>query len=232
MTNYLFADYLVLVAGGVFVLAYLIINQIILRCTMLIGTTLYGWYYSVVAEEPLWTAICTSIAMATANIWGLAFLLFRKSHFSIPSEFRDLYGRFDVLPPGDFGSLARLGSRRRLVAPVQATLEHEPVETLFYVVEGTVIIEKSGESFTLQGGIFLGEVAFLTGTPASATARIGAGSEIIEWSVERLRRKSETNVRLKLAVDAAISHDLARKVARAGAPIPAQRGEIRETASA
>jgi hypothetical protein len=41
---------------------------------------------------------------------------------------------------------------------------------------------------------------------------------VLEWSFEDLRRKSARSSRFKLALDAAITHDLARKVALAVAP--------------
>lgn len=48
MNEFLLPDFLVLAAAGMFVLGYLIINQIMLRAMLLVGTALYIWYYAVV----------------------------------------------------------------------------------------------------------------------------------------------------------------------------------------
>ena len=48
MNEFLLPDFLVLAAAGMFVLGYLIINQIMLRAMLLVGTALYIWYYVVV----------------------------------------------------------------------------------------------------------------------------------------------------------------------------------------
>ena len=61
--------------------------------------------------------------------------------------------------------------------------------------------------------LFLGEVAFLIGTLSSASAWLEAGTEVLEWRFEDLRRKCARSERFKLALEAAISIDLAKKVA-------------------
>ncbi len=57
MEEMLLSDFLVVAAAGMFVLGYLIINQILLRTMLLIGTGFYIWYYAVVDDAPLWPAI-------------------------------------------------------------------------------------------------------------------------------------------------------------------------------
>ena len=49
-------DYLVACAGFIYIVAFLIINQIVLRCMLLVGSAFYVAYYAVVAGEPLWSA--------------------------------------------------------------------------------------------------------------------------------------------------------------------------------
>ena len=213
-----FADYLVLAAGGVFVLGYLVIDQIILRITMLIGTSLYAWFYAIAAEEPLWSALATSAAMATANVTGLTLLILRNSKWAVPRQHRDIYPQFQVLPPGDFRAIVRAADRRRLTAPLVATTEGAPVSSLIYVLAGEVMVEKRGQRFALVPGIFLGEVALLTRGMASATTVIGEGSEILVWDVDTIHHRSANSPRFKLAIEAMISLDLANKVAKAAGP--------------
>ncbi|MDU8943110.1 cyclic nucleotide-binding domain-containing protein [Ovoidimarina sediminis] len=211
-------ELIVLAAGLLFVLGYLIINQWILRILMLIGTALYIWYYATAAAEPLWAAMWMSTATGCANVIGLMFLWFRRSHAAIPHKHRDIYPSFDLLPPGDFRSIILCAKRHVLEDEIEATREGAPVQTLYYILKGSAQAEKKGQSFPLPDNIFLGEIGCLTGVPASATTWIAAGSEILEWDVAQVRRKSERSVRFKLALEAMISHDLAAKVARAGSP--------------
>ena len=218
MNAWITPEFLVFLAGSAFVMGYLIINQVILRLFMLIGTSLYIGYYATVADTPLWEAIYTSLAMGLANLLGLTGLLARKSKLAIPAEHRDIYPQFDSLPPGDFRTLVKLA--RRHVTDAETTLAQEgaPVEKLYYILSGTIEAAKLGSRFTLPAGTFVGEVAYMTGQVSAATTVLAPGSEVLEWRVADLRHRSARSSRFKLALEAMISRDLAVKVSFAVAP--------------
>jgi len=211
-------DVLVFIAGGCLVLGYLIINQVLLRMMVLMGTLFYIAYYATAAAEPLWPAIYLSIAQGSATLIGLALLSARKSRLAIPHGFKDLYPRFSQLPPGDFRALMRLG--RRYVTDEEEVLGREgvPVERLVYIISGNARVRKRGEDFELPPGLFIGEVAMTLNTGSAATTILPAGSEIIVWDKTELEHAGEKKPRFKLALQAALSHDMARKVALAVAP--------------
>ena len=84
-------DYVVLAAGLAYIVAFLIINQFILRLIGLLGTALYIWYYMIVADEPLWAAISSNAAIGAANIIGLFGLWARNTSMALPAEHKDIY---------------------------------------------------------------------------------------------------------------------------------------------
>lgn len=213
-----FSDLLVLAAAGMFVLGYLIINQVVLRTMLLIGTVLYIWYYAVVDETPLWPAIWASTATGIANLLGLLSLFYRSSTWAIPKKYRDIYVHFDPLPPGDFRKLMNSTKRVKRPAGYQLTAADSRVNTLYYVIDGEVEVEKFGSRFSIPDGIFVGEVAYLTGNRASASTYLSSDSDVLEWEVAMLKQRATRDPRFRLAMDAMISLDLAGKVARAGAP--------------
>jgi len=210
-------DWIVLAAGGAFILGYLIINQVILRWMINLGTLFYIWYYAVAIEEP-WAAVSTSVLMGLANCIGLAQIYYRNSKYVIPKEHQDIYPLFDTLPPGDFRALMKFAQRYETQRDEIITKEGAENTYLYYVLSGKMSAEKKAQSFELPARIFVGEVAFMTNNPASATTRLAKGSEILRWNINDLRRKSEKSDRFRLALDALISSDLARKVATAVAP--------------
>ena len=227
MQDLAFSDFLVLAAAGMFVLGYLIINQMMLRIMLLIGTLLYIWYYAVVDDTPLWPAIWASMATGTANLIGLMGLVYRNSTLAIPKRYRDIYVHFDILPPGDFRKL--MSAARRVTRPAghALTVEGARVNTLHYGIDGSVEVEKFGERFSIPDGIFVGEIAYLTGNRASASTYLAADSDVLEWDVALLKQRAKRDPRFRLAMDAMISLDLAGKVARAGSP-KARTGEAAE----
>lgn len=214
-----YQDYLVFLAGGIFCLGYLIINQVFLRIMGLIGMGLYILYYAIAAETPLWSAIWVSVAMVITNLIGLFSLWLRSSPLSIPRRYRDIYAHFDILPPGDFRKLMRAARRGERPMGYELTQVGNPVDTLTFVIDGGADVLKSGQTFSLPDGIFVGEIAYLTGHAASATVVLTGKSDVLEWNIPALRRQAARDVQFRLALDAMISLDLAGKVARGGSPV-------------
>lgn len=213
---------LVTAAGGLFTLGYLIINQMVMRIVLLMGSLAYIAYYATAADEPLWGAIYTSFIMIGANLLGMAGLALRNAKFTVPHGFDDIYPDFAPLLPGDFRALMRLARRRTMDQQTTLSREGAVLDRLYYVVSGVPVVTKMGATFPLAERIFVGEVAYLTGKGSAATTQVPAGAEVLEWDLAQLRHVAERRPRVKLALDAVISRDLARKVALAVAPAAQQ----------
>lgn len=211
-------EWLVYAAGGLYMLGLIVLNQLVLRLFVLTGTGFYIVYYFTVGSAPLWEAIYISGLIAVANITGILALLARRSRLAVPAAHADLFDRFPALPPGDFRVLMRDVRRYTVTERVQTTVEGGTGEKLYYVIAGTTYVEKGQDRFSLPPGLFLGEVAYLIGTPSSASTWLEPGAEVLEWRFDTLRRQAARNTRFKLALDAMLSVDLATKVAAAIAP--------------
>lgn len=211
MLSFIQPDWIVFAGGVTFILGYLIINQVILRLLVTLGTVFYIWYYIVALEDPT-AAVMTSVMMGTANFIGLAQLWYQQSNLAIPEEHRDIYTNFGTVPPGDFRNIMKVAKRYTTAEDRILTTEGTPVEKLYFILSGELIAKKKGFDFPLPNGIFVGEVAYLVGQASSATTFLKNGAEVIEWDVSTLYLKSKKNVRFKLALEALISNDLARKV--------------------
>lgn len=212
------AEILAYIAGGLFAIGYLMINQVHLRIMVLLGTFFYIWYYTVATESPLWPAIYMSTLMGTANLLGLAQIFAMQSKWTLPRAYRDLYPRFNALLPGDFRALMQLAHRETVPKGTVITVQGEPVSHLHYVISGALLAEKNDERFGLPSGIFIGEVAFVINQASSASTWAGSDIEVLRWDFVDLKRKSARNARFKLALEATLTRDLAVKVAYAVAP--------------
>mgnify|MGYP001821539486 FL=1 len=210
---YFTAANLVYLAGALYVAGLAITNQIVLRLFILAGTVIYIIYYAIVAEAPLWPAIYVSILIGVANIGGMTSLIARRSRLAIPKEHADIYEVFPNLPPGDFRALMKLANRYTLAKDTQITQENDVGKKLYFVISGQPLVRKGDQAFVLRSNIFIGEIAFLIGRPSSASAWLEEGAEVLEWDFQALRRRCARNPRFQLALEAAISTDLAGKVA-------------------
>lgn len=214
-------DLLVAAAAGTYFLGYLTINQIVLRLFVLTGTLFYIAYYATAADTPLWVAIWTSVALLASNLYGLFLLLAGRSRWSLPKGFLDVYqdtDRFSSLTPGDFRALVRDARRITLEKAQIVSNEDSDLDRLYYLVTGGAHVTKKGRAFRLPNDVFIGEVAYLLNRNSAATISIDAGSDILVWDFETLKRRSARRPRYKLALEAVVSRDLAMKVAEAVSP--------------
>lgn len=209
-----FADLLVIIAGFLQALGFVIIDQIRLRILVLLSTALYLTYYLIVADTPLWGAFVASSAIGVANLFGLFQLLTRDSLWRITPNNRPLLAHFPSIPPGEVRRLLDLASRRNVQHPQNLTIEGKTSPRLFLLISGGCIVEKSGTRFDIMAPCFVGEVAYLTNDPASATVIAQPGAHVLEWNIDSLSQVGRRHQRLKLALDAMISNDLAHKVKR------------------
>jgi hypothetical protein len=210
-------DMNMLIAVGAFfqTLAMLFRNQIVLRTMFIVGSSFYVTYYIHVLPTPLWEAATASIAMAATTAIGLISLLVGRSKAIIPKHLLDLYEHMGNIQPGEFRALMRCGARRTLDRQETLTVQGQTPTKLYYIEAGQIETVKNEHSFPLPTGIFIGEIAFMTGAPASATVHVAPGSRIVEWDSARLRRKARRKDKLRLALDARLAQDLANKVANA-----------------
>ena len=208
----------IFLAAGSYTLGYLIINQMILRTLVMAGGLCYIAYYLTAADLPLWGAIFSTLITLTANAIGMTALVTRNMKWRVPVEHRDIYPLFDPLPPGDFRALMAKARRYVTKEERQVTRVGEAPTKIYYVVSGTFSVQKYDTAFSMEDETFVGEVAYLMDRPSAATTTFPAGLEVIEWDREQVAKTSARNPRFKLALEAIMSRDLARKVGLAIAP--------------
>jgi len=156
----------VTLAGGLYILGYLFINQVYLRLCMLGGSLAY----------------------------------------------------IAPLQPGDFRALVQRAKRFVVEQDMTVTQQGEQPEKVYFVIDGTFNVQKGAAEFEVYGPTFVGEVAYLLSSPSAATTVLPAGTQVLEWTLSDLITRSARQPRFKLALDAVISRDLARKVSLAVSP--------------
>ncbi|WP_284264795.1 cyclic nucleotide-binding domain-containing protein [Roseicyclus amphidinii] len=183
------------------------------RGLMLTASLLYLAYYYLVAEPPLWDAIVTNGLLAAVNLGMIAIVLAERSAVFLSTAQRLIYPHFDRLTPGQFRSLMRLANLQQAMADTRLTTEGAPVAHLHFVQEGQTIIRKGDHVVTLSRTGFVGELAFLTGAPATATVTLAPGARFLTWQTEDLKRLITRRPALANALMAQLNIDLAIKVA-------------------
>ena len=189
-------------------------DQLKLRAVLVVSIVLNA-VYNALATPPNYQSIFWNGVMFVINLIVLVQIIFDRTHIGMSVEENELFSAFRMLTPGEFRSIVKLARWHTASGDEIMTREGERPADLFYILTGTATIEKSGRSFCVGPKTFIGEIAFLNGSAASATATLGVGARYIAWPVADLDKRIQGRQALKHAVVRLISFDMAMKVARA-----------------
>jgi CRP-like cAMP-binding protein len=117
--------------------------------------------------------------------------------------------------------LLRLARLRHAAEGQELTHEGRPVTELVFIADGVMQIEQGGRIVGVCGpGDFVGEMSFVTGAPASATAIAAKPMRYLAFEQTRLRAAIEADNELRQALDASLNHNLVGKLQKANAARP------------
>ena len=192
---------------------FLFRNQILLRSFAMAADLAYLIYYLNAADKPLWSAVCWNLIILLLNAVMLVIIFRDNRSTGFTENELKLYSRLTSISPPEFRKIVRLGKWHRAKADTVLTVEGEPLNSLHYVLEGELLIEKSGRNIKAMPCMFVGEIAFVTKGPASATVTVRPGALYIKWSSADLVRAQSKNDRLRNALALIINADMAKKLA-------------------
>jgi Popeye protein conserved region len=193
-------------------LAFLLRDQLKLRVLMAMSLFLQGLYYYSIPGGPLYDPLFWKIVSFAANLLMIVLVFNGRIDFGIPADLRNLYERMAVLNPGQFRKLMKQ-SFRTTVNDKPLLVSGEKPDQLHYLLKGAAIIKKNGSNHTIASCVFLGEVAFLNNSTASATVMLEAESECVSWNADALKTLMQKDKTIDIAMRGFFNHDLAAKVA-------------------
>ena len=132
------------------------------------------------------------------------------------TETEDDFAFFRALPEigeSELEALIEIATCENLPPQTELTVEGTIPSRLCFVVEGTMLLEKSGRIRRVDSGIFVGETAFVLDDVASATVTLDKGGRCVSWDIGELRALMDRYENIAAGFDTAFKQDLARKVA-------------------
>ena len=95
------------------------------------------------------------------------------------------------------------------------TRQGEPVQNLMYLADGVVKVETGDRIVAVLGpGDYLGELSFLSGNPATATATVVKPVRILGFDQAKLKEAIQADPQLRRTLESALNRNLAGKLAR------------------
>lgn len=160
------------------------------------------------------------VIFVAVNVGQLLILWwFAKRH-----RFNDDEQRFATIIPSNIERrtvrrLLRLAKVRHVAAGETLTTEGKPVSDLMFIADGVAQIEKGGRIVGVCGpGDFVGEMSFVSGASASATAIAARPMRYLAFDQGRLHAAIHSDGELRRALDASFNANLVGKLAKANAP--------------
>jgi hypothetical protein len=217
MIEGLFASENIVHVGALLYLAgFLFRNQLILRGLIIAGDFVYILYFYFAPDVPLWGGIFWSVMFTVVNLGMIGLIVADTMHFNLTANEKKLFGLLENLTPGEFRQLLGAGKEELAKVPAVITREGQILEKLYFILDGTMTIEKGGQRWPSESQTFIGEIAFLLARPATATVTLEAGTVYFVWDAEPLHRLLRGSPALNTALSAIMNKKLAQKVASAG----------------
>ena len=194
-------------------LSYWMTNVFWLRIIAVIGLFFEMLYFRMSGGD-MHTGIGWDIIFIAINLYQIFRLVFDERRLRYMKELHLLsQGAFASLTREQLAQLVKVGSWRTFEPGTEVTREGEPVKDLVLICDGQMVVESQGQTITnLHGGSLVGELAFVSGRPASATVTAQRVTRTFVLEMEKLRNLVRVDGLVASAVDRIIGHDLATKL--------------------
>ena len=158
--------------------------------------------------------------IGVAAFIGMVREIYALMHVRLSHADKDALAALPGMRPGHFRAFLRAADQKYAEQPTPLTQSGERPGKLYLITNGETEITKNGQRFTAGPGMFIGEVSFNLGGPASACVTALPGCAYLEWDVAALHGRLDRDPSLKTSVDAQIGRDMARKIAETRKPTP------------
>ncbi len=158
------------------------------------------------------------------NVVQVGIILHERNTINLTPEERELHAKkFSGLQLVDFHKLVRIGSWVTAEPGVHLTTQGSPVSRILLIAEGTAQVEIDGTVVAYCAlGDFVGEMAFVSGNPASATVTTIAQTRYLMWRFEELHGLLAKHPDIQSALQTVFSKNLIEKLSRDSADLTAK----------
>lgn len=184
----------------------------ILAVTSGVAKIVYRAFFVLDPVSVLWETIFVLVnVIQLAIIW----------YYEYQHRFSEEQQHFADNIPGDVDRsalkrLLDLSTLERHAADDVLTREGEKVTRLMYLADGIVKVEHNGRVVAICGpGDYIGELSYLSGNPASATAIVVKPTRVLAFDQQKLAAAIKGDPQLKRTLDSALNRNLAGKLVRA-----------------
>jgi Cyclic nucleotide-binding domain len=194
-------------------ISYWLTNIYWLRVTAVLGLSLEIVYFQM-SGGAMHAGIGWDLIFIAINLYQIYWLVDERRKLKLMKDAHLLrQGVFAGLTDAQLARLVKAGTWRHLETGAVLTHQGKPVDELVLICEGQAIVDASGTVVAhLRDGSFVGEMAFVSGNPASATVIVEQPTRAFVFEMERLRKLVEADDLVAVAIHRVVGRDLADKL--------------------
>ncbi len=196
-------------------LSYWLTSIYWLRIVAVVGLALEIMYFSYTGGD-LAVGISWSIVFIIINLFHLILLTRERMSLRLPEADAPLLREaLSGLSDFQIAKLLRAADWKDYQSGEVLTRQDAPVDSLYFLCRGRATVEVSGKFITyLEKGTFIGEIAYLTGNPATATVTIDETSRVLAFSKMKMARVVASDEQISEIMYQLLGRDLAMKMRR------------------
>jgi hypothetical protein len=206
------------IAYACLALSYILTNIFWLRVTAVVALALEIVYFHFSGGD-LITGIGWSILFILINLYQIYRLIRERMSLRIPeAEAPLLRSSLAGLDDGQISRVLKAATWKHCHAGDVLTRQHHTVDELYFLCSGQVHVSVDEQVVArLERGAFVGEIAYLTSSPATATVVVREPCRILAFSRERLAKVVAADSQINGIIHQMLGRDLAMKMERANA---------------
>ena len=203
-------------AFALILLSFLVRDIIWLRALSIVASIASITYNYLAPARPMWLVIDWNLVFIGVNLIQIVLLWRERRAIDFSEEEREIYEtNFKRLSPVEFLRLLRIAFWLEVGADKTLVEANDSGAHVLLIYSGRAAVEKNGKRLTeLRGGDFVGEMSFLTGQPTAARVVTTEPSRCLRWERAALQALLDRNPSMRNALQAELSDDMARKLAR------------------
>ena len=192
-------------------LGFLTRDQILLRTFVVLGQTLFAVNYFV-HDTSLFSPMFWHVLFVVINAVIITQIYFERKTFKFTERQKILYSHFNNLNPGEFRKLLKITNWQTVKRKKKITRLNKKLNNLFFIIDGYVEVQKDEKIIKLKGPVFIGELAFLSKSNASADVTVLSKSNLVYWKNNELNKLLSTRPSMKISLNNLINKDLVKKL--------------------
>jgi CRP-like cAMP-binding protein len=197
-------------------LSYLMTSMYWLRLVAIIGMLVGLLYFSFTGGN-LVVGIVWTVLLILINLYQLYWLVRENLSLRLPEKEGPLLREaLSGLDDAQISRLLQAAEWKDFQPGDVLTRQDAPVDALYFLCSGRANVEVNRSLVTfLEKGSFVGEIAYLTGNPATATVVIDEAARVLKFSKMRMAKVIAADPQINGIIYQLLGRDLAMKMRRA-----------------